>query len=186
MHNGKSRTVIHLDLENATISAGVHRGQPVPANDTASSDDTIASAEIEVLRVIDRYGNPVIPELEVTVERVYNAADAPIAVRVHVDYEIASTDGTVYQGEDREPRDRIAFGKLLLDYQYMYRRTLNAIKAAGYVIAFGEVIGDFIFERHLDETRIEIMQLHCEDLELIDYDPDDRYPAHYVQGGATQ
>jgi len=116
MHNGKSRTVIHLDLENATISAGVHRGQPVPANDTASSDDTIASAEIEVLRVIDRYGNPVIPELEVTVERVYNAADAPIAVRDHVDYEIDSIDGTVYLGEDREPRDRIAFVKLLVDY----------------------------------------------------------------------
>ena len=67
----------------------------------------------------------------------------------------------------------------------MYRRTLNAIKAAGYVIAFGEVIGDFMFERHSDETRIEIMQLHCEDLELIDYDPDDRYPAHCVQGGVV-
>ena len=65
----------------------------------------------------------------------------------------------------------------------MYRRTLNAIKAAGYVIAFGEVIGDFMFERHLDETRIEIMQLHCEEPELIDYDPDDRYAVHSVQGG---
>ena len=65
----------------------------------------LTSAEIEVLRVIDRYGNPVIPELEVTVERFY-----------HVDYEIDSTDGTVHLGEDREPRDRIEFVKLLLDY----------------------------------------------------------------------
>jgi len=60
-----------------------------------------------VLRVIDHYGNPVIPELEVTVERVYNAADAPIAVRDHVDYAI-------------EPRDHIACVKLLLDYLCMY------------------------------------------------------------------
>jgi len=95
---------------------GCFLGTGIITNDTASSDDTVASAEIEVLRVIARYGNPVIPELEVTVERVYHAADAPIAVRDRVDYEIDSTDGTVYLGEDREPRDRIAFVKLLVDY----------------------------------------------------------------------